>query len=516
MEPNDIHVIDFLKTVPLIFLAALAFIGILKLIFKKSIVFTITAITTIPIVIAAIAGMVMGTFGVKHLLWIFPVVVVMFIGIFYWLANTIRKPLNKITANMTIMAQGDIDVKIEDNDIKGKNEFAEDFRSMKALVEGLQRMADFATKIGHGKLGNEYELLSDKDVLGQSLREMQHNLQAAQTEQENYKQQEQDRNWMSQGLANFGDILRKNNDQIDTLCFEIISNLVKYLEANQGGIFIINDTDQEHVFLEQRACYAFDRRKFLEKIVEPGEGLVGACWKEKASIYMTDIPNDYINIHSGLGGSRPRALLIAPLKLNDKIYGIVEIASFKPLKPFQITFVEQVGESIAATISSVKVAERTQKLLEQTQLQTQGMSEQEEELRQNMEELQATQEESARREAEAQAFLKALYSSVYIIEFDADLKISNINDLLLNLINASREKVVGLSYKHFVPWEYDQEGQSYEEMWQDIFNGNPRSSLDRVDRANGEYLLLREHYAPIPDYTGRIYKVIAFATIEHM
>ena len=91
----------------------------------------------------------------------------------------------------------------------------------------------------------------------------------------------------------------------------------------------------------------------------------------------------------------PRALLIVPLIYNDVIYGLVEIASFNEYPPHVIEFIERIGESIAATISSSKSQIQTALLLEQSQQQAEEMSSQEEEMRQNMEELRATQEQSA-------------------------------------------------------------------------------------------------------------------------
>ena len=80
--------------------------------------------------------------------------------------------------------------------------------------------------------------------------------------------------------------------------------------------------------------------------------------------------------------------------------GAIEIASFNPFNSHVIQFIEKVGESIASTISNVKVGIRTSQLLEKSQSQAELMRSQEEELRQNMEEMHATQEEMNRREKE--------------------------------------------------------------------------------------------------------------------
>jgi len=88
------------------------------------------------------------------------------------------------------------------------------------------------------------------------------------------------------------------------------------------------------------------------------------------------------------------------LKVSEKVYGVIEIASLKEYEKFEIEFVEKLAENVASAVSSAKVNDRTKRLLAQTQQQAEEMRAQEEEMRQNMEELSATQEEMGRKEKE--------------------------------------------------------------------------------------------------------------------
>jgi PAS domain S-box-containing protein len=213
----------------------------------------------------------------------------------------------------------------------------------------------------------------------------------------NNAEEDRRRNWSTSGLAQIGEILRATNNSAQ-LYDNIIRFIVKYTKSNQGGLFILSEEEGRSKHMELVACYAFERKKYLTKQVEPGDGLVGQCFLEGLRIYLTDLPEEYVNITSGLGGSAPRALLIVPLKVNDSIYGVIELASFNFFEEFEIQLVEKLAESIASTISSVRVNETTRQLLERTQQQAEEMKSQEEEIRQNMEELEATQEEMRRKQ----------------------------------------------------------------------------------------------------------------------
>lgn len=205
------------------------------------------------------------------------------------------------------------------------------------------------------------------------------------------------RNWATKGEAQIGEILRASTTNAVELFDNIIKFVVKYTRSNQGGLFIYNDDDGQKI-IELVASYAFERKKFLTRQLQPGDGLVGQCFLEAETIYLKEVPSHYVSITSGLGGSQPNALLLVPLKVNDKIFGVIELASFHTFEEYEIRLVEKLAESIASTISSVRVNETTRILLEKTQQQAEEMRSQEEEIRQNMEELEATQEEMRRKQ----------------------------------------------------------------------------------------------------------------------
>ncbi|MDY6801202.1 MAG: GAF domain-containing protein [Bacteroidota bacterium] len=331
------------------------------------------------------------------------ILVIIAISIAFYLSRVIITPIRKVKGILLEMGKGIMPKK----QIKETNdEIGEMAGALNNLIRGLKETTEFALEIGKHNFDSPYVPLSDEDDLGNALLDMRTNLKHAIEEEKKRKKEDEQRNWASQGVAKFSEILRQNNDDLTKLSYDIISNLVKYCDANQGGLFILNDDDPDNPYIEMISAYAYNRKKFLEKRIEPGVGLIGRAIQESETIYMTDIPNDYISITSGLGNENPRSLLIVPLKLNEEVYGAIEMASFKPFEKYQIEFVEKIGESIASTYSSAKINIRTAELLEKTQQQAEEMKAQEEEMRQNMEELQATQEESARRESELEQKVK--------------------------------------------------------------------------------------------------------------
>jgi len=329
--------------------------------------------------------------------WMFGLLGVIIVGGAAWYAaRPAARSMKKLTNVLESLARGEgsSSMKLKE---QGKDELANMARSINLLIDDYTQKTRFSSEIQKGHLDTELHEIEEGDRLGQSLIGLRDKLLQAKNEREEREKEEKKRRWANEGIAQFADLLRRNHDKLEDLSYSIISSLVQYLDANQGGIFLLNDNDPEDTFFELKAAYAFDRKKYLEKQIRWGEGLVGNVALERKHVYMSDLPQDYINITSGLGGANPDSLLIMPLQTDEEVVGVLEIASFKKLEQYHIDFVQKVAESIASTIISMKTSIKTNELLEKSQQQAEEMKSQEEEMRQNMEEMQATQEELSRK-----------------------------------------------------------------------------------------------------------------------
>ncbi len=272
--------------------------------------------------------------------------------------------------------------------------------SFEKIISSQQDITKVCKAISEGDFSTKAVVRSDNDELSIAVNKMIDNLQLAVVE-------DKKRSWVSEGLTIFADLLRSDSN-LGTLSDAIISKLIKYLNANQGGLFLLNNDNPQNPYLELTAWYAYERKKFINKHIEIGEGVVGQCYLEKATTVLTEVPDNYVKITSGVGQATPTFLLIVPLIREEEVLGILEIASFHIMEEYQIQFVEKLAESIGSAIYNIKINQRTKTLLQQAQVQAETMREQEEEMRQNMEELQATQEEMSRKEEEYLEEIKRL------------------------------------------------------------------------------------------------------------
>jgi len=271
------------------------------------------------------------------------------ISIAILLFYSISIPIKKYRNTISSMGNGIIP---EEKFREGRDELGQIGSALNSLIQGLKNLTHFSEEMGKGNFKSDFKPLSDGDTLGNSLIQLRENLRLATIEEEKRKREDESRNWSNQGIARFSEILREHTDDLDKLASKLISELVKYLDAKVGGLFLIRSMENGEKVIKLVSSYAYDRVKHLQKTIQVGEGLVGRCVQEGNTIFLTDLPEDYIRIKSGLGEDNPRCLLIVPLRLNEEITGVLEIATLEVFEEFQIEFIERIGSSIASSISA--------------------------------------------------------------------------------------------------------------------------------------------------------------------
>ncbi len=329
------------------------------------------------------------------------VVLQLFIGfvLVFFYSNLLTRAIKELKTAMISLADGDFPEKMT---IRTSDEIGETKKALNELIDRIEAAVRFSTALGNGNLDKNYDSVDRNDVLAKSIISMQAKIIEAE-KQKSYT------NWYNQGMAAFTDIFKEEDKSLAELSSGIIRTMAKYLDAQQGILYI-----QHHGMdrLHRLATYAFNATSPNGNEVEIGQGLVGQCMAEKRTLHLSNVPEGYANITSGLGMIAPKSLLVVPLKTTQSIVGVVELSFFDTLEPGKIRFAEKVSEHIANVLFGKQVRERTQALLDQAQRKTMEMKVQEEKLIKNSSELEATKQEIERQKAELESHIFRLVAQV--------------------------------------------------------------------------------------------------------
>ena len=418
-------------------------------------------------------------------------------GVIWWMKIKVSDPMDDLREVATHISNGDLTKR---SDYVADNEIGKVALALNQVSANLQQATSFVNAIEQGKLDVNFDGLSKEDLKGRGLEGA---LLTMRDQMKKVQAEERQRNWSTEGLAKFVDILRTSSDNIYALGDIIISNLVEYTNSSQGGVYIVNaDEEDNEVNLELVSLYAYDTPKYDKRSYRPGESLVGQTYQERKTIYLLEIPQEYIRITSGLGGANPKAILLVPLMVNDEIYGIIELASFSKYEPYQVEFVEKLGESIASTMAEVKNNQRTKLLLADSQEMTEQMRAQEEEMRQNMEELSATQEEMSRKEIEMSAQLTAINNSLATAEYSMDGTLLNANRNYVDVLGYARiEDIQDKSFRSL-------NAGDNEALWEDLKMGKSVTGKAVKITKDGDEITVNTTYTPVKNNIGDYFKVI--------
>ncbi len=193
--------------------------------------------------------------------------------------------------------------------------------------------------------------------------------------------------WLKSNLAKFTNMLQGQRDMV-SVANMILSELAPMVSAQHSVFYSLEapegQTDKE---LKLLGTYGFKERKQLANRFKLGEGLIGQAAMEKKRILLTEVPSDYVQISSGLGAATPLNIVVLPVLFENELQAIIELASFNRYSEIQLTFLEQLTETLGIVLTNIAASARTEQLLEESQTMSEELQTQQEELQQSNEEL---------------------------------------------------------------------------------------------------------------------------------
>jgi len=383
-----------------------------------------------------------------------------------------------------------------------KDEFSASIKQIERINQELNQIAQLASSIGEGRFDLQIPVFNNQGDLGSTIAKMQSGLLSV-------AEQDEIRNWQNEGLALFAEILR-DIENPQRLYDAITKNIIKYLKANYGGVYIANTSDNEVPHLELKSAYAYDKKKYIQQKIYLGQGLVGQCWQEGESIFLLKIPKDYIHIASGLGEENPRSILIVPIKVGKDIYGVIEVASLKVFSDSQKVFLETIAEDIASSISSIKSNEKTRLLLAESQSITEQMTAQEMEMKQNIVRLEQARVELERKNADMTALVAAIDKATIVVELDRQGYFIKANERFLEVSGYQMNDVIGQHRSFYAP--KDSDPAEFNLLWAQLAQGTYVEKNIRRIRKNGTEFWMRASFFPVMDEQGSLIKVTSICT----
>jgi HAMP domain-containing protein/signal transduction histidine kinase/DNA-binding response OmpR family regulator len=257
------------------------------------------------------------------------------------------------------------------------------------LTTQLRAISEVSQAVTKGDLTRSIAVEAEGEVaeLKDTINQMIENL--AETTRVNTEQ-----DWLNSNMARFTGMLQGERD-LETVSRLIMSELTPLVGAQHGAFFMMESPDGEGDEFELRllSTYGYKQRKNVPNRFKIGEALVGQAALEQKPILVTQAPDDYVRISSGLGEGTPINLIVLPVLFEDQVLAVIELASFQRFSNVQQAFLEQLSESIGVVLNTIQANMRTEELLAQSQGLTQELQSQSEELQAQQEELQQTNKE---------------------------------------------------------------------------------------------------------------------------
>jgi CheY-like chemotaxis protein/signal transduction histidine kinase/HAMP domain-containing protein len=262
------------------------------------------------------------------------------------------------------------------------------------LTSQVRAIAEVATAVTKGDLTRSIQVDARGEVaeLKDNINTMIGNLRL--TTDVNTEQ-----DWLKTNLAKFTNMLQGQRD-LTTVGRLLLTELTPLVNAHMGVIYRVEA--EENPQLRLLSAYAGDGTNPHPQIVQFGEGLVGQCAMDKRQRLVSDIPADAAPINSALLRVRPKNLVVLPVLFENQVKAVIELSSVSSFTTSQMTFLEQLTDSIGIVLNSIEATMQTEGLLKQSQQLAGELQTQQKELQQTNEQLEQKAQQLAERNVEVE------------------------------------------------------------------------------------------------------------------
>jgi signal transduction histidine kinase len=193
--------------------------------------------------------------------------------------------------------------------------------------------------------------------------------------------------WVKNHTAEIFSQMQQAKD-ITELAQSFLSKMCPLLNAGQAMLYFYDMTEQQ---LRLLAGYGHSKQSQMTENIALGDTLIGQCAFEKAPIILTNVPENYVRISSGLGDATAKYIAIFPIIHADTVNGVLEIASFQSFSERENSLIKQVLPMLSMRMEIIEQDIRTQSLLIESQEQARHLEIQAERLEKQQVEMEAQQ-----------------------------------------------------------------------------------------------------------------------------
>ena len=230
------------------------------------------------------------------------------------------------------------------------------------LTTQVRAIAEVSTAVTQGDLTRSITVEAQGEVA-----ELKDNINQMIANLRDTTQRNQEQDWLKTNLARISGLMQGQR-VLATVTQLIMSELTPTVTAQHGAFFLAeSDADGQPRELRLIASYGYTRRDDVPDRFSMGQSLVGQAALERTTIEISDPPEDYIRVSSGLGRSVPASILIMPILFEDQVLGVIELAWLRPPSTIHTTFLEQLMETLGVVLNTIIANMRTEELLQQSQ-----------------------------------------------------------------------------------------------------------------------------------------------------